>query len=330
MLKRQQAEEPAVSITSEEVEAALGLLKSEEQEAASDARSVRAEIAEDIAMAFALFGLLTGALVIGFQAVEGAFLLGVGFAGFVIFGVLPRSDVAERTHQLRHSLEEVLPGSEMEDTSVGLSSVGLVGFLLGIGAFLAGLAWLLVELITADRVSVPALAMVGGTLLAYWLWFARDTIREWRYVSRISELRQRLAEEAAGDAEGVSVSPTDRQVLAEAETHRTHRVVREATAQAAELSEAYAVAVAPEPLEYLDELARRNPADWIEVTQTIQALQFDPRPPSARPLAELPDETAEMLLAAGREVEYVVNEDLHRVDILAIEHKPSEGGSGHG
>lgn len=316
MLKR---DEHPVPIAPREVEAAVDLLATEHDIGRPLSQSVALELLEDLLAGAFLFGLLVGAIVVWTNTTLGLSLIGGGLAASVALAALPSSGIADATRKYRHAVEQSqLEAIESLRRRPWRAWMALP-IVLGPIAAISGTVWLVWAQLASGEIPGAAIALIAVPSAAFWLWFALDNISEYRYFSRVSRLLDRFREEADTDvgAPGLTVSQADLGVLSRAETHRIQRTVGEAAKQLPEaLEESYAVSIAPEPLEYLNRLADENPAFWREIAGALSVLQEDPRPPTARPAEDVPG--AVEVVAGDQSVEYLVDEQLHRVYVVSI------------
>ena len=316
MLKRDEA--PEVPIPPRGVEVAVDVLATEYDVGRPWSQSVALELLEDLLVAAFLFGVIVGTIVVWTSTTLGLALIGGGLASTVVLGALPSSGIAEATTKYRHAVEQTQSDALASLRRRPSRAWATLPIFLGPAATIAGIVWLAWSQITTGEIRLAAIALIAIPNAAFWLWFAFDNISEYRYYSRVARLLQRFREESATpDETPIVVSKSELEVLSRAETHQIQRKVVEAAEELPEkLEESYSVSLAPETFDYLKHLAAENPHSWRKIAETLGALQQDPRPARARPAADVPG--AVEVIAGDQGVEYRVDEDLHRIFVVAI------------
>jgi hypothetical protein len=186
--------------------------------------------------------------------------------------------------------------------------------------------WYIFRLFKDGEVSPVPFAIMAGLTFVFWGWFSLDAYHEHRYFSLVSSARSRLeirlSKVPQGEAVHMEMSSRELSVLSQAETHHFERAVEAAAKEAPSVMEkSYGVSIGPEARESLAYLAEEDPETWAQVFDTIQSLQFDPRPHEAHPAEgeraiEIPTDPATL--------GYEVDDESQNVYVISVDQKPAK------
>jgi hypothetical protein len=307
-------------LSADELERALALLSDEATAVHTDPRELIRELVDNLLVGTIIFGGPIGLLVVWFDFWWGVGLLLSAVLAFVLLALTP-ARLAD-ANSFRASLEDTelfQAANEVWTNRLRLSNVVVLGAPL---AVLGGLVWLFYELFATGEVRLLPLLVIAAPSLIFWVWLAFDNVRELRYFSRVSSLRGQFEdrlEAVRHEPSEVPISGDELNFLAKAETHQTQRAVEAVVEEQVPkvLEHSYSVSVDAAAQQDLEQLAGENFSEWLRIQQTILSLQFEPRPPSAKPAAEVPD--ALEVLAGQRGVDYIVDDDMHRVYVVGID-----------
>jgi hypothetical protein len=323
--KRPRTVREPTPVTADELEAALDLLKREEDVLADNRRRARTDFLRLIAIGCSTFALPVGVFVVFFEPIKGAVLLTIGVLALTLFGRMSSLDRIRKVGALRAAVSR----SEVSDAAAALwlrrnrMEVTLSGLIAAAlyAAFGIGLVWLAKSAFADGQIPVLSLLLMGGATILFWTWFAFYMLRQYRYYSLVTDARGRLeARSTAADAKPeneIALMPEEIEILSHAEEQAFDRQVKAAVAKAPDvLDDAYAISIDPAVHMYLDKLAEQSPDAWHRVLEAIQGLQFDPHPPDSKPDAA--SDTLEIQTQVGK-VDYAVEPNEQRIRIVSFE-----------
>jgi small basic protein len=319
-----------VTVSPEDLSAALDLLKVEEHYSRSHTAELVHEFMEDVAVGVFFLGIILGVATVWVNLAWGIALLGAGVAAMLYLGIAPSSNLSTSTRKLKGAIED----SEVYGAAISLRKrrfvrdnlIMLLVVVPAVPAFGVAFVWYMVSLFRDGEVSVVAFAVMAVLTFVFWGWFALDAYREHRYFSLVasarSRLENRLSDSADDEGGQMEISQRELNVLSRAESHQHERAVEAAAKEApAVVEQSYGVSIAPEARESLAYLADEDPETWAQVYGTIQSLQFDPRPPEALP-AE--DERTVEIPTDPATLGYEVDEESHSVYVISVDQKRAD------
>jgi mRNA-degrading endonuclease RelE of RelBE toxin-antitoxin system len=320
----------SLTISAEDLDAALRLLEDEERAASVDGGvvSLVGFVISFFTYVFLLVGF--GALVSGLTMVWfspwGLRLLAVaGVAILVLFLLLlfyvrfmDGKDVSDSIKRVRKEIGEgefvkvsdALFKKRKDDESLGV--FGGLTILLGCFAvaFSPFAAWF-----AADRLLRLSLAVEGLSCLVLALLFTADEYRELKHLKRVSRLRERFEAGQLSEGEGqggVTVTRGEMELLGRAETKRAAREAAKVFEESgAEAESFYSVAYAREALYALER--EENVERRQRIREAVDSLQFDPRPARAHG-----DGGQFVIEGDDYFVRYEVNDEKERLLVTAV------------
>ena len=326
---RQSRDDPANTVSAEDVQAAVDLLASEHDLGQSLTLSkVALEFAHDLLVGVAFFCGSVGVTIVwtdyrlGFGLFVACFLF-LGLLG-ALLGSLPWRSVEEEADEIKATLAsfEVIQEwtTRLHWTRMGI----LVGGLLWLG----GLAWLVWVQAANGEVAILPIIVVALGCLTISVALAWDNLREYQHYVRVERALRRIRERARKTETGkVVISRAERAVLSEAETQQVKRAVDASVKQLPEVLEtSYAVSYAPEALDSMNALAEERPEEWLKVAATISSLQENPRPDDARLLED--DPGADAVIPSDHDVRFKVDEPGQRIYVVSVDME-SDAKAGH-
>lgn len=318
-------EEPHISLSADDFEAALRLLEAEEQAQQVDRRALIANFIGYIATGVLLIALPLGLLIVWFNAVLGWSLLGAALLAFIVVGV--STDITSKSVDFdaaSKSMRDVLGstglGKRARDSWEKRSGsfTEMLGCLAIVGGVvtIAGLAWLIYGLFWQNRVILPSLALVSLPVVVLFVLVAIDSYREFRHFSQVSRLQARFQQASGGAAVPVPVSSADLSLLARVEQQQVERGVSKATHKLPERLKEYSVTISPEPLARLKQLSAQRRELGYAIRSLADSLQTNPRPDDARAAA---GDAGDLVISrADFALTYRVDDARQRVVVLAI------------
>lgn len=318
-------EEPHISLSADDFEAALRLLEAEEQAQQVDRRALIANFIAYIATGVLLIALPLGLLIVWFDAVLGWSLLGAALLAFIVVGV--STDITSKSVDFdaaSKNIRGVLGSSGLgkrasaswEKRSGSFNQ--LLGCLSILGGLvtIAGLAWLVYGLFWQNRVILPSLVLASLPVVVVFILIAIDSYREFRYFSHVSQLQSRFQKASAGSAGDIPVSSADLSLLARVEKQQVERGVSKATHTLAERLKEYSVTISPEPLARLKQLSEQRRELGYTIRGLADSLQTNPRPADAH---AQPGAAGDLVISREEfALTYKVDDARQRVVVLSI------------
>jgi hypothetical protein len=299
----------------EEVDAALRLLRDEQEQPDEGVRLLLLELLEDLALGVALTGFVVGFTTIFVDRTIGFVFLAIGLVGFVIAGI------DYKTPWARSKLLLGVVGMSKADARRDAlekawqkESHFLAG---GISLFIAVAAYglLLYKVVADDAVSWVAIIIIALCAVVNATDFAIDEYRKYRYYQRQlgSALDALTHERGADDESELAVSEVVADTLERAEERRLARVVSAAATRLGQRNDdAYAVHIATAPRDRLLALQPSVALELREAMDKLQGLAVVGSPGDA-------DEARPRTIAvAGYDIAYEIDATAHRVDVVAI------------
>lgn len=312
----------------DDLEAALRLLSAEERAGRTNWHKLAISLALHISFGVALVAIPIGFLLILFDQMLGWRLLvlaAIAALIFIIFNIR-WGEVATEPDDIRATLSESLSRTtkaawEKRVETYDTENIIIVLLFL---PFLSGLGWLIYRLGTAGEVSLPSLALIGLPVLIFWMLVALRNYRESEYMLQVSRLRDklesRLQEVSETGSSEVPLSSKEISLLSQAETRAEMQQVEDKVAQVKherpdELL--YSIAIALEPLKYLNSLAEREPEVSIAIREAWDDLQTEPKPIESH-LTQGSEN--EFVIRRGQyDIIYLVDDQKHRIDVVKIQ-----------
>jgi hypothetical protein len=308
-------DDEALRLEPEEVDAALRLLRGEQQQPDEGVRLLLLELLEDLALGASLTGLSVGLATVFVDRLTGIIFLVAGFVFFVVAGIDYPSPWARSKRLL-----DVVGKSKGDSRRAALQAAWskesryLAGNIsLGIAAL--AYVYLLYKVIADDEVSWLAIVVIGLCAVVNATDFAIDEYRKHRYYQRqlASALDTLTRDRADGgdDVTDLAVSGSIADTLEEAEERRLARAVSAAATRLDQRrDDAYAVHIASAPRDRLLELQPDIALELREAMDKLQGLPSTEAPGGAR--------GAHTIVVAGYDVEYTIDVNTHRVDVVGI------------
>ena len=326
MSTNNQAAASGATLSVDDLEAALRLLSAEEREGRTNWRKLIVELVTDISLGIILFAIPIGLLVILFNPGFGWRILEAAVISIIVFIFMSFwQDISPSPETIRDTLGESLSKTTKDAWKKRTNSdtFGSIFISLDILSLLIGLVWLVYSLVTTGETSLPNLALIALTVLMFWAWFAIENYRESEYLLQVSRLRgqleSRLKEVSRTGKNEVPLSSKEINLLSQVETRVEMHQVEDKVAQVKQESPdelSYSIAIALEPLKYLDSLAER-PEARIAIREAWDELQIEPKPPEAQPT---PGRENEFVIRRGQyDIIYLVDDQKHRIDVVKIQ-----------
>jgi mRNA-degrading endonuclease RelE of RelBE toxin-antitoxin system len=156
-----------------------------------------------------------------------------------------------------------------------------------------------------------------------------DSYRESEYLLQVSRLRNklesRLQEVGETGLSEVPLSSKEINLLSQVETRVEMQQVEDKVAQVRlerPDEQLYSIAIAWEPLKYLDGLAEREPEARMAIRESWDELQTEPKPPEALPTLEF--ENGYVIRKGQYDIVYLVDDKKHRIDVVKIQETHQE------
>lgn len=313
------------TLSVDDLEAALRLLSAEERADQTNWRKLIVALVFSISIGIVFLAFPLGLLIVWFNPDLGWELLKVAVIAAIagIVGAWMWGGIVSSQDQIRTTLDESL--SKTVEAAWQKQIEALVKFvLLLIFPLLIGLVCLVYSLFTTGAISLPSLALIALPVIIFCMLNGIYMYRENEYLLQVSRLRDqlesRLQEVGATGSSEVSLSSEEMNLLSQVESRVEWQQVKDKVVRLKHESsdeQLYSIAIAPEPLKYLKSLAEREPEAKIEIRETWDELQTEPRPPEAQPA---PGHENGFVIRKGQyDSIYLVDDKKRRIDVVKIQ-----------
>jgi hypothetical protein len=326
-----QAAASGATLSVDDLEAALRLLSAGERAGRTNRWKLIVALVSYILIGIVILACPLGLLVVWFNTGLGWGLLEAAVIAAIVFFVvaIKWGDVVPSPSKIYPTLGKNLSKTAKaawEKRSDTLFTIFNLLFLL----LLIGLLWLVYSLVTTGEVSLPSLALIALPYLIFWALCAINDYHEFEYLLQVSRLRDqlesRLQEVSETGSGEVSLSSEEINLLSQVETRVEMQQVEDKVAQVKHNKpdeQLYSIAIALEPLKYLESLAEREPEARIAIREAWDELQTEPKPPEAQPA---PGRENGFVIRRGQyDIIYLVDYQKQRIDVVKIQEIHQEG-----
>jgi mRNA-degrading endonuclease RelE of RelBE toxin-antitoxin system len=320
-----QAAASGATLSVDDLEAALRLLSAEKRAGRTNWHKFIVVLLESISLGIFTLTIPIGLLVVWFNPWLGWGLFKAAFISAIVFFfvAIKWGEVAPPTTKIRATLGESLSKTAKDAWRKRSDSINTIIGLLSL-PLLIGFVWLVYGLITTGEVILSSLTLIALPVLIFWVLVAIDNYRESEYLLQVSRLRDqlesRLQEVSKTGSSEVPLSSEEINLLSQVETRVEMKHVEDKVAQLKHErpdEQLYSIAIALEPLKYLDSLAEREPEARIAIREAWDELPTEPKPPEAQPA---PGRENGFVIRRGQyDIIYLVDDQKHRIDVVEIQ-----------
>ncbi len=316
----EQRQKQAVEMSPQDLEAAVRYLSAEEARRKEERRRFTVSMIATTAAGIMTYICLLGLVVVWFNRTLGYVLLGIAALAMAVFGAISFSKEGKTALDgLRLSTR----APESKGLTGRLPSRYVLGMMVAGLAFLSclgGFGWMLYGLVTLGEVGLPSVGLIVLSILIASTALGLYSASVQRYHARVSSLRGELEshlQAAEPEAERKVVTGRDLSVLARAERTQQRIALEQAVKSAAGTEEAWAVWKSDPARAYI---RMQETTERIAISDALDALQFDPQPPDARPVAA--GQPTYWIEVQGHRIWYALDEANKRITIHEI--RPGE------
>jgi len=309
-----------VDVSLEDLEYALSLLEAEGGGEAKRGLLFR-QILIYIGLMLFFVTCPIGLLVVWFDRTVGVISLVLAVVGAALFFILIITGDLDPAEKIFSRLKETniadLAKKSYDQHSGKFFT--LFGCLL-IPAFIAGAAgiiWLVVDLINLKHVTYVPLILIALPVFVLGIFTGAQNFQEYAFylqVLQVSSRFQQARKDASEKKEAqVSLSASDVELLSKVETMKVQRSIAQVQSN---IQNWFAVVIGATAGAFLGKLKEKAPDEYYEIRDAIDALQENPRPPTA---VSLPDQSNSFKLAISKHfIIFKRDDDQRRIEITGI------------